>query len=275
MRADPDWAERPPPDGIERVAGAVILCKRRRAGDASQETPPLAHEQEVDDDSSQAQALREMESMLEEYEESIVRPEQHHNQSRRYLQKRQHKASESSHNYGDPFVNQPAVHDFEISDGSESDDLFEDEGVQYASHPSQSRKNADASTAFFNSYLQPPGTSRQPLPNPFPPSTHQAPRTPYAPPPPPPRRAMEKAMPPPPPPPRPMHPTMPSTSTAHAQQPPFFAAPPPSMQTWWQIPAPPPRHRRGRRTPHHHTPHRHHHPHSERKRHRHSERQRP
>ena len=30
-RADPGWAERPPPDGIERVAGAIILCKRRRA----------------------------------------------------------------------------------------------------------------------------------------------------------------------------------------------------------------------------------------------------
>ena len=37
-RADPGWAERPPPEGIERVAGAIILCKQRRACNATHET---------------------------------------------------------------------------------------------------------------------------------------------------------------------------------------------------------------------------------------------
>ena len=148
--------------------------------------------------------------------------------------KRQQRARGRSHNYGDPFVNQSAARDVEINDGSESDDHLDDEGVQYASHPSQSRKNADASTAFFNSYPQPPGTSRQPHHHSPPPSTYPAARGApyYAPPPPPPPGATEAVMPHPPPPPRPM----PPAPTAHTQQPPS-SAPPPST---WQLPPPPP-----------------------------------
>ena len=232
-RADPDWAERPPPDGIERVAGAIILCKRRRAGDANHETPPLAGEQDADDDLTLAQALLEMEGMLEEYEDGITRPEQLCGQRRFY--KRQQRAHGRSHSYGDPFVSQSAARDFEISDGSESDDHLDDEGVQYASHPSQSRKNADASTAFFKSYPQPPSTPRQPHPHSPPSPTYRAARAPHhAPQPPPPPGAMEAAIPPPPPPPRPT----PPASMAHTQQPPPFA-PPPSIPTW-QFPPPPP-----------------------------------
>ena len=209
------------------------MCKRRRAGDANHETPPLAGEQDADDDLTLAQALLEMEGMLEEYEDGITRPEQLCGQRRFY--KRQQRAHGRSHSYGDPFVSQSAARDFEISDGSESDDHLDDEGVQYASHPSQSRKNADASTAFFKSYPQPPSTPRQPHPHSPPSPTYRAARAPHhAPQPPPPPGAMEAAMPPPPPPPRPT----PPASMAHTQQPPPFA-PPPSIPTW-QFPPPPP-----------------------------------
>ena len=149
-RADPGWAERPPPDGYQRVAGAVILCKRRRAGDASHETPPPAdYDQDADDDSSWAQAVLEMEAELEEYEEHIERPPcleaeleatMSHRQGRLHM-RRQH-ANRRSHNYdyGDPFARQAAAHILEDGDGSESDDQdFDDERVQYAPRPSQVR----------------------------------------------------------------------------------------------------------------------------------------
>ena len=114
-RADPGWAERSPPDGIERVAGvhgAIILCKRRRAGDADHETPPLAGHQDDDDPGWTDRAILEMEAELEEYEEHIERPPcleaeleatMSHRQGR-FQMRRQH-ANRRSHNYdyGDPF----------------------------------------------------------------------------------------------------------------------------------------------------------------------------
>jgi hypothetical protein len=174
--------------------------------------------------------------MLEEYEKHIVRPTSTHKQGQQ-IRERKQQANRKQCNYGDPFASQPAEHDFEISDGSESDDQLEDEGVQYAPHPSQSRKNADATTAFFSTHPQPPGSSRQPFPQPPPPPTyhkhrglhthgrlhrHQL-------------RCTKRRLPP------LQTPWMtqpPPAPTAHAQQPPFFAPPPPIPT--WQIPPPPP-----------------------------------
>jgi hypothetical protein len=102
------------------------LCKRRRVGGANHETQPPTDEQELAiDDSSRAQALLEMEGMLEEYEKHIVRPTSTHKQEQQ-IRERKQQANRKQCNYGDPFASQTAEHDFEISDGSESDDQLED-----------------------------------------------------------------------------------------------------------------------------------------------------
>jgi len=184
MRAKPGWAERPPPDGYTRVAGAVILREHRRASDVDPETLPPADDQaDVEDPRWVDQALREMEEELDEYEEHINRPTSH-GPGKLFSRRQRQKQAKWSQNYGDPFASHTVAHEFADSDGSESDEQdFDDERIHYAQHPSQSRKNADASSAFFRAHHQQPSSSRQPLPNPPIPPTHQAP---WAPPPPPP-----------------------------------------------------------------------------------------
>ena len=59
IRAKPGWAERPPPDGYTRVAGAVILREHRRASDVDPETlPPADNQADVEDPRWVDQAIR-------------------------------------------------------------------------------------------------------------------------------------------------------------------------------------------------------------------------
>ena len=69
-RAEPGWAERPPPDGIARVAGAIILCQRQHV-----DNPDLDASPSQDDPDWADQATLEMMAEFEEQEKFIARPD--------------------------------------------------------------------------------------------------------------------------------------------------------------------------------------------------------
>ena len=74
-RAEPGWAGRPPPDGIARVAGAIILCQRQHVDDSDHDASPPQ-----DDPDWAEQSTLEMMAELEELEEHIERPNTMNNQ---------------------------------------------------------------------------------------------------------------------------------------------------------------------------------------------------
>ena len=69
-RAEPGWAERPPPDGIARVAGAIILCQQQHV-----DNPDLDASPPQDDPDWADQATLEMMAEFEEQEKFIARPD--------------------------------------------------------------------------------------------------------------------------------------------------------------------------------------------------------
>ena len=128
-RADLGWAERPPPDGIARVAGTIILRHRRQAADHDASPP----QDDPDDTSWVDRAVSEMEADFEEHEKHIVRPGP---QSKGQRRRQQQDARSRSTNHGDPFTSEASTTTFfENSDDSDSD--LEDEHVQHAPHPSR------------------------------------------------------------------------------------------------------------------------------------------